>query len=342
MFTFSENKSLKEYNTFGIAVNARYFLSIESSGDLISFFSENPQFQKEELLILGGGSNLLFLEDFKGLILYPQIKGVKIIAQSEENLQIQAGAGEKWDDFVSNCVENGWGGLENLSLIPGNVGAVPVQNIGAYGVEAASSIVEVNALDLRDFTHRSFTNSECNFGYRNSIFKNEWKNHFLITSVVFLLNKKPSLNFTYGALKAEMSKWDEVNIKNLRKAVISIRESKLPDPGKIGNAGSFFKNPVINSELSQKLKKQYSEIPLFPCPDGLFKTSAGWMIENAGWKGKSYRNAAVYEKQGLVLINKGNATGEEIFELAELIKKDINSKFGIPLEPEVNIIARRH
>ncbi len=341
MFKLSHNLSLKEYNTFGLDVKAGYFLSIQSADDLISFFSDNKQFRQEKRLILGGGSNLLFLEDFQGLIIYPRMKGIDIKSENEDTIEVEVGAGEVWDDFVALCVEKGWGGVENLSLIPGNVGSVPVQNIGAYGMEAETSIFKVNALNLQDLSKRVFTHDECHFGYRNSCFKNEFKDLFMISSVVFLLKKKYKLNFSYGALQLETAKIGPLNLKNLRQAVISIRESKLPDPKKNGNAGSFFKNPFISSELSEKMRNQYPEIPLYPCPDGIFKTSAAWLIERAGWKGKSYKNAAVHDKQALVIVNKGNATGEEIFELSEQIRQDVNSKFGILLELEVNIIGTK-
>jgi UDP-N-acetylmuramate dehydrogenase len=339
MFTFSENLSLKSYNTFGIPVNARYFLSIEAPGDLKNFFSQHPELLKEEILVLGGGSNLLFLHDFRGLVIYPQIEGIKTLSESEEEVKIEAGAGENWDDFVNKCVAEGWGGVENLSLIPGNVGAVPVQNIGAYGVEAESVILKVNAINLKDFSFRCFSNSECQFGYRKSIFKNELKNQYLITSVVFRLKKNAELNYSYGALETELNATGTYTLKGLRQAVIAVRESKLPDPKVIGNAGSFFKNPVITADLGKGLKQQYPGIPLYACENGRFKISAGWLIEQAGWKGKSLGNAAVHDKQALVLVNKGNATGSEILELSHLIRGDIFSKFGIQLEPEVNIFG---
>jgi len=245
----------------------------------------------------------------------------------------------KWDDFVSYCVDHNWGGIENLSLIPGNVGAVPVQNIGAYGVEAESVITKVNGLKLNTLENKSFTHKECNFGYRTSIFKEELKELFLVTSVVFRLFKQPIFHLDYGALEAEVSKFGEKNLKNIRKAVISIRESKLPDPSKVGNAGSFFKNPVVSETRAESLKKNYPDIPTYPLGTGLVKVAAGWLIEKSGWKGKSLGNAAVHDKQALVLINKGNATAMEIFSLSEMIIKDISAKFNIELEREVLVIG---
>jgi UDP-N-acetylmuramate dehydrogenase len=343
MFNLLHNVSLKKFNTFGIDVNAGFFLLIESEWDLINFFDQNKKFLNEKLLILGGGSNLLFLGNFQGIIINPQIKGIKIISENQDTVEVEVGAGEVWDDFVDFCVEKEWGGLENLSLIPGNVGAVPVQNIGAYGMEVKSSILKVNAVNLIDFSRRVFSNDECHFGYRNSIFKNELKDQYLISSVVFVLKKNYTLNLSYGALKTEIGENTAIlNLTKVRQAVISVRKSKLPDPEIYGNAGSFFKNPIINSEASEKLLSQYPQIPIYPCEfGGFFKTSAAWLIEKSGWKGRSYKNAAVHDKQSLVLINKGGATGIEIFELSELIRKDVFSKFGINLHTEVNIISAK-
>ena len=341
MFRLIQNVQLKEYNTFGISVEAGSFLSVQSAEDLVSFFSQNPAYLKEDRLILGGGSNLLFTEDFDGLIIHPEIKGINILNESAETVELGVGAGEVWDDFVDYCVENGWGGVENLSLIPGKVGAVPIQNIGAYGVEADSSILQVNILDLNTFELKCLTNKECKFGYRKSIFKNEFKNRYLVTSVVFRLLKVPAFNLSYGVLKTELANSDEINLKTVRQAVISIRNSKLPDPKEIGNAGSFFKNPIVKQSVYENIKKNYPEIPVYPCNEGKVKLAAGWLIEKAGWKGKSLGNAAVHDKQALVLVNKGKATGEEIFQLSEKIRFDVSEKFDIELDPEVNIIGLR-
>lgn len=339
MFNLSQNLSLKDYNTFGLDVKAKFFLSVQSEDDLRSFFSENSHFLEEKRLILGGGSNLLFIGDYNGIIIYPQIKGITILSENEDVVEVEAGAGEVWDDFVAFCVEKGWGGVENLSLIPGNVGAVPVQNIGAYGVEAESSILRVNTINLKDFSRKVFTHDECQFGYRNSCFKNEFKENYIISSVVFNLKKKYELNLSYGALHSEIENGDNLDLKKLRRIIISIRESKLPDPKKIGNAGSFFKNPFITLDISKKLQSAFPDIPLYPCSAELFKTSAAWLIDKAGWKGKSYKNAAVHDKQALVLVNKGNASGEEILRLSEQIQQDVFSRFGVVLNPEVNIIT---
>ncbi len=339
MFSLSHNVQLKNYNTFGIDAVARYFLAIESPDDLIDFLSANKDYLKEERLILGGGSNLLFISDFNGLIIYPRIVGTRIVSESEKAIEIEAGAGEEWDDFVSDCVEKGWGGTENLSLIPGNVGAVPVQNIGAYGVEAESIITRVNGISLDTLEKKSLRGNECEFGYRNSVFKNRLKGKFVVTSVVFRLLKNPSFVLTYSILKAEMEKYDEVNLKSVRSAVIAIRESKLPDPKKIGNAGSFFKNPIVDQNKANQLIERYDKVPVFPDGKGKVKIAAGWLIEKSGWKGQSLGNAAVYEKQALVIVNKGNATGKEIYELSERLKGDVSERFGIELEAEVNIVG---
>jgi UDP-N-acetylmuramate dehydrogenase len=341
MFSLSHNVQLKNYNTFGIEAIAKYFLTIESPDDLIGFFSANKEFLKEERLIMGGGSNLLFICDFDGLIIYPDIFGIKILSESDEVVEVEAGAGEEWDDFVESCVDKGWGRTENLSLIPGKVGAVPVQNIGAYGVEAESIIVKVNGIDLDTLEMKSLRGDECEFDYRNSIFKKSLKGKFVVTSVVFRLLKNPSFTLTYGVLKAEMANYEEVNLKSVRNAVISIRESKLPDPKKIGNAGSFFKNPIVPKKVAEELAVRYEGVPVFADGKDKVKIAAGWLIEKAGWKGKSLGNAAVYDKQALVIVNKGDATGKEIYDFSEKIRDDVYRKFGISLEPEVNILGEK-
>lgn len=341
MFRLSENISLKDYNTFGIDANARYFLTFDSSDDLIDFFGSNKDFLKEERLILGGGSNLLFVIDFNGLVIYPDVHGIRIISESDQAVEVEVGAGEVWDDFVALCVERGWGGTENLSLIPGNVGAVPVQNIGAYGAEAESIIVNVNGIDLDTLEKKSIAGNACNFDYRNSIFKTLLKGKFVVTSVVFRLLKNPSFVLSYGVLKAELERVGEVNLKAVRNAVIAIRESKLPDPKMIGNAGSFFKNPIVDKGIAEEIEQTNGGVPIYPLGNDKVKIAAGWLIEKAGWKGKSIGNVAVYDKQALVIINKGNATGNDIYMFSRKIQMDVYAKFGIELEPEVNIIGEK-
>ena len=339
MYHLQHNFSLKDSNTFRISAIAKYYLTVDSPEDLILFFRENIPEKNEKRLFLGAGSNLLFVNNFDGLVIHPEIYGIRLISENKDNVEVEAGAGVVWDYFVDYCVKKGWGGVENLSLIPGNVGAVPIQNIGAYGIEAESVIAEVKGIDLDTLENKSFSHKECKFGYRTSIFKEQLKERFIVTSVVFRLSKQPEFQLEYGALEAEISKFGEKNLQNIRKVVIAIRESKLPDPSKIGNAGSFFKNPVVSEVTAKELKNLYPDIPLYPFKSGLLKIAAGWLIEKAGWKGRSIAKAAVHDKQALVLINKGGATGKEIFDLSELILKDISRKFNIELEREVQVIV---
>lgn len=339
MYHLSHDFSLKSNNTFGICAIAKHYLTVDSPEDLILFFKDNDPEKEEKRLFMGAGSNLLFVNDFNGLVIHPEIPGIKQIAENNDFVEIEAGAGVEWDHFVGYCVEKGWGGVENLSLIPGNVGAVPVQNIGAYGVEAESVIAEVKGIDLDRLKIKSLKHAECKFGYRTSIFKEQLKENFIVTSVVFRLSKHPDFQLQYGALEAEVEKLGERNLQNIRKAVIAIRESKLPDPAKVGNAGSFFKNPVVAEEVAKALKDIYPDVPIYPFAPGLVKIAAGWLIEKAGWKGRSEGNAAVHDKQALVIINKGNASGKEIFDLSEMIVENILLKFNIELEREVLVIG---
>ena len=334
------NYPLKSNNTFGISVSAKHYLTVTSAEDLIQFFEgDNPE-KNENRLLLGAGSNLLFVNGFEGLVIHPEIEGIHLISENNEHVFIEVGAGVVWDHLVGFCVENGWGGIENLSLIPGNTGAVPVQNIGAYGVEAESVIVSATGIDLSTIKIKTYDHEACRFGYRTSVFKEQLKEQFIITSVVFRLSKQPEFQLGYGALAAEVHQLGEINLQNIRKAVISIRESKLPDPSKIGNAGSFFKNPVVSELSALELKRNYSNIPLYPFGTGLTKIAAGWLIEQAGWKGRSVGQTAVHDKQALVIINKGGATGQEIFDLSEMIVRDVLQKFNIALEREVQVIGK--
>jgi UDP-N-acetylmuramate dehydrogenase len=340
MYHLQKDFSLRNHNTFGIPARAQYFLSINSTTDLRDFLSDHQDiFRIENKLILGGGSNLLFIRDFEGLVLSPEILGFKVLEENDQFVDLEVGAGVIWDDFVALCVNKGWGGVENLSLIPGKVGASPVQNIGAYGVEVESVIRSVNGINFETLQPESFSHVECEFAYRNSLFKKNLLNRFLVTSVVFRLKKNPEYLLEYGALKSEIEKLGETSLVNIRKAVISIRESKLPDPLKVGNAGSFFKNPVVPVQIAKKIKDQYPDVPLYDAGDGLKKIAAGWLIEKAGWKGKSVGNAAVHDKQALVIINKGNATGSEIYKLSEMVCNDVFKIFGIEMEREVNVIG---
>nr|WP_321410781.1 UDP-N-acetylmuramate dehydrogenase [uncultured Carboxylicivirga sp.] len=337
MLSIEKNANLKPYNTFGLDVKANQLAFCpdhESLLEIITYLHKNPT----SYLILGGGSNLLFSKDFDGIIIHPTIKGIKVIKEDPKHIWIEAGAGENWDDLVAFCVNNNYYGLENLSYIPGNVGASPVQNIGAYGVEVKDCIEEVNGINIEDGHAFTMNNDECMFDYRYSIFKNELKNKVIITSVIFKLNKAGELNLSYGPVKEELLKKDERDLKTLRDTIIEIRKSKLPEPSELGNAGSFFKNPVVTKNQFDSLLKDFPQIPNYIVSEDLIKIPAGWLIETSGWKGKSFGGAAVHEKQALVLINKNEAKAQDIINLANNIITDIKSRFGITLEPEVNII----
>jgi UDP-N-acetylmuramate dehydrogenase len=288
---------------------------------------------------LGGGSNLLFISDFDGWIIHPNIPGIGQINEDRNHIYIEAGAGEKWDDLVDFSVKYDLGGLENLSNIPGKVGASAIQNIGAYGKEAKESIHLVKGIDLSDGKEILFSNEDCRFGYRDSIFKNELKGKIVVTSIVFRLDKFPEYFLDYGTLKAEAEKLGKINLSTIRQAVINIRGLKLPDPEKLGNAGSFFKNPVVTRDFTDSLRVQYFHIPVYETlqPDKV-KIAAGWLIDQCGWKGFREGDAGVHKDQALVLVNYGKATGTEIYLLSEKIKKSVFEKFGVELEPEVNII----
>lgn len=339
MYHLIHNFSLKDSNTFGISAIGKHYLTVDSPEDLIQFFRENNLAKHEKKLFLGAGSNLLFVNNFNGLIIHPENQGIRFISENTDFVEVEAGAGVVWDYFVAWCVDKALGGVENLSLIPGNIGAVPVQNIGAYGVEAESVIDEVKGVYLDTLENQSFNHEECKFGYRTSVFKEQLKERFMVTSVVFRLFKQPEFHLEYGTLEAEISKFGEKNLQNIRKAVIAIRESKLPDPSKVGNAGSFFKNPIVKEAAAKVLKNQYSDIPLYHVGSGFVKIAAGWLIEKAGWKGRSIGKSAVHDEQALVIINKGGATGKEIFELSEMVANDVLQKFNIELEREVQVIG---
>ena len=333
-----KNISLKTYNTFGLDYKANCIVHAKTEKEAASLLRREIPW-KGPLLIIGGGSNLLFTSDFNGTILCPKLGGIRVNKQEQGNIIISAGAGITWDKLVEWTVNKGWGGLENLSLIPGNVGATPVQNIGAYGAEVKDSIVKVVALDTDDGSKHEFSNSECEFGYRSSIFKNKYKNRYLVTRVYFRLSVNPTLNFNYGSLKEELQKIGGVTLKNVRQAVINIRRGKLPDPEIIGNAGSFFKNPVVTNAVALNLKKSYPGLPCFEDPSGGTKLAAGWLIEQCGWKGQRIGDAGIHEKQALILVNHGKATGKEIFDLSEKISSSVSEKFGIVLEREVEVIG---
>jgi len=330
--------SLKHLNTFGIDVYAKEFSVIQSHQELLDLIAQRD-LTKEKFLMLGGGSNILFTKDFEGLLLKNEISGIEVINEDAQQVWIKVGAGVVWHEFVMHCIERGWGGLENLSLIPGTVGASPIQNIGAYGVEVKDLIVEVEGVDLVQKNTRTINSQECEFAYRSSVFKTSLKNTFLITAVVFRLDKQPKLHVEYGAIKDQLSKMkiDHPTIKDVSNAVISIRQSKLPDPNSIGNAGSFFKNPVVPAKKLNELKAIFPGIVSFPFEND-FKLAAGWLIEQAGWKGHREGNVGCHEKQALVLVNHGNASGAEVLQLAQKIQQSVYTKFGVELEMEVNVI----
>jgi UDP-N-acetylmuramate dehydrogenase len=336
MLTIKENFPLKRYNTMGIKVNARYFARTESLEEIKEVLINHREYFP--FYIIGGGSNILFTKNYNGLILQPDIKGIRIIENDGTHCIVEAGAGENWDDFVQWSVDNGLGGLENLSLIPGSVGSSPIQNIGAYGVEVKDVIDKVNYLDLETLDMVSILNSGCHFEYRDSVFKNHLKSRIIIISVVFRLKHHHVFNTSYGNLQEEIEKTGEISLKTIRNAVIHIRRSKLPDPGDIGNSGSFFKNPVIDHLKAEEIKRRYNAMPSFPVNGGLVKIPAGWLIEKCGWKGKRVGNAGIHEKQALVIVNYGNATGQEIKNLAMQVSESVYSEFQIRLEPEVNIL----
>lgn len=336
---FKENFSLKSFNTFGINAFCHYFTEFENINTLKNIL-EHPLAKQNKKLVLGGGSNILFTKDFDGLVLKNNISGIEKINEDEKHVYLRAGAGVNWHSFVMYCIENNLAGVENLSLIPGNVGASPMQNIGAYGVEVKDVIESVHGIFTEDLAEFSLNNSQCNFSYRESIFKHELKNKAIITHVIYRLNKTAKFNTSYGAIEQELEKMgvQDLSIKAISDAVINIRRSKLPNPAEIGNAGSFFKNPTVDKSTFENLKSKFSDIPNYPQNDGSVKLAAGWLIEQCGWKGYRKDNYGVHKLQALVLVNYGNANGSDIYQLSEEILQSVKAKFGITLEREVNII----
>lgn len=331
--------SLKPFNTFGIDVKAKLFARFDSVQELQELL-QMPELQQEPKLILGGGSNLLFTKDFDGVVLQNGIKGIEKIAEDEEYVYLKAGGGEVWHEFVLHTLDLNLGGVENLSLIPGTVGAAPLQNIGAYGVELKDVFQELEAVNLESGDVRVFDNEACRFGYRESVFKNELKGQYIVTHVVFKLHKKHRLNTSYGAIKTTLEEMQvqEPSIQHISAAVCHIRQSKLPDPKQIGNAGSFFKNPEIPLAQFEKLQLQYPAMPSYPVSETIVKVPAGWLIEQCGWKGKVINNYGVHKNQALVLVNYGGAKGDDIRKLAFEVIASVEDKFGIKLNPEVNIM----
>lgn len=332
------NKSLLPYNTFRIDVKAKYFVEISSIDDLNKLI-QLDEFKSNNKFILGGGSNLLLTKDFDGIVVRLGIKGITVL-EAGDDIYVEAGAAEVWNDFVQFNVDKGFAGIENLSLIPGTVGACPIQNIGAYGVEVKDTIYKVNAFHLASGELKSFSNEECKFSYRESAFKNEWKGEYIITSVVFKLSKTLNLKLHYGAIEEELSKRGISNptLRNVADVVSEIRVSKLPDPSTIGNSGSFFKNPIIEKSLFNTIQINFPEIVNYPTQDGKVKLAAGWLIEQCGWKGKQIGNVGTWKNQALVIVNHGGASGKEIFDFSELIISSVYERFGVKLEREVNTL----
>lgn len=332
------NYSLTALNTFHVPAKADYFAAV-STIDELREISSTSEFTNEERLILGGGSNVLFTSDFHGIIIHPRFSGFEKVDEDSTSICVRVGSGEVWDDFVEYAVKNDLGGIENLSLIPGNVGASPIQNIGAYGVEVRDVIVHVDGFHLQTQSPAQYSTENCGFGYRTSIFKQEFKNEFLVSSVTYRLHKAPhTLTTNYGDVEERLQKYSDYSISAMREVISSIRLTKLPDPAKIGNAGSFFKNPVIQADLASDLKNRYPQLPIYPAENAKMKLSAAWLIDQAKCKGIRRGNAGSYNMQPLVLVNHGKSTGKEIEDLAAFISEAVETKFGIRLEPEVNII----
>ena len=332
-----ENVSLKGYNTFGIDVSARWLSSFGSQEELRELLSGPAD---RPLLILGGGSNILFIRDFDGLVLRNEVRGIDVVREDDHYIYVRAGAGENWHGFVQHALQRNWAGVENLSLIPGNVGAAPMQNIGAYGVEIKQVFYELSAYHLGEHKVYTFSLNDCAFGYRESVFKRRYKGQFIILDVTFRFPKVPKFHTEYGAIREELEKMgvEKPSIQAVSEAVIRIRQSKLPDPAVIGNAGSFFKNPTVTAEEFARLREVFSGIVGYPV-DGGVKLAAGWLIEQCGWKGYRKGDAGCHAQQALVLVNYGHAGGREIYDLSEEILQSVKAKFGVELEREVNIIG---
>lgn len=335
MIDIKYNYSLRSHNTFGIDVRAKKFIEYSTAEELVQLIKEGEI--TSPFLHIGSGSNLLFINDFGGTILHSKIDSIEITHRDNESVSLRVGSGIDWDDFVAYTVNKNWYGLENLSLIPGEVGASAVQNIGAYGVEVKDFIEKVETVDLNGDTC-VFTKDDCNYSYRYSIFKDSENKNKIVTHVHYKLSKVEVLNLDYGSIQAALADYDEITLKNVRKAIIKIREEKLPDPKIIGNAGSFFMNPIVDRPHFEQIKKRYPNMPFYELSASQVKIPAGWMIDICGWKGKSLGNAGVHKYQALVLVNRGEATGQEIINLAQAIQKSVFDEFNINIHPEVNFI----
>ncbi len=333
-----QNVSLKRFNTFGIDATAKSFAAVASVDELKEVMESI--LSNENIFVLGGGSNVLFTNNFDGIIIKNELRGIQLFSEDENHFYVKAAAGESWHQLVMYCIANNYAGVENLSLIPGNVGASPMQNIGAYGRELKDVFYELEAYDIKEKSVVTFTKEECGFGYRESVFKHKYKGRFIILNVTFQLDKKPVFHTEYGAIQQELERMNvsQLSIAAISEAVINIRKSKLPDPTLIGNAGSFFKNPTIDNEQFFALKNTYQSIVGFAANTGKTKLAAGWLIEQCGWKGYRKGDAGCYDKQALVLVNYGNATGNEIYQLSQQIIESVQQKFDVLLEREVNIV----
>jgi UDP-N-acetylmuramate dehydrogenase len=330
--------SLRRFNSFSLDVRADSLIFLENEADAITLFG-GTIVKPEKYFILGSGSNILFIGNFAGTILHPVIADIKTEEKYSDYVIVSAGSGVIWDTFVEWSVSKGYGGIENLSLIPGTVGASAVQNIGAYGAEVKDTIEKVRTVSTRDGSIREFSKSECGFDYRKSVFKSQEKNKYVVTRVYYRLTLDPVINLKYGFLEDEVKSIGIVTLKNVRQAVINIRRSKLPDPVILGNAGSFFKNPVVTNSFADSLRKSYTQAPLYVDNSGSTKLSAAWLIDQCGWKGKRIRETGVHDKHSLVLVNYGKATGRDIYKLSEEIKSSVRDKFSIELEREVEIVG---
>ena len=337
MTQIQQSISLKPYNTFGIEANALYFFDCQTEEELTEIL-DNPKYKLLAKLIIGGGSNILFTKNFDGLIILNSIKGKEILHEDDSTVILRVGAGEDWDELVEYTVNNDWAGLENLSYIPGNVGASPIQNIGAYGEEVKNTIQKVETIDVNNLEKNIYKNEECHFGYRSSIFKYELQNKRIITHVTFMLNKKHIFNLNYGVLEETLKQKGKATLQNIRNSVIEIRKSKLPEPEKLGSAGSFFKNPVITSKKLKKIQQSFPNIPFYKLAEDKIKIPAGWLIDQLGWKGYHEGDAGVHKQQALVLVNYGKATGQQIYNLSQKIIRSVKKKYAIELDYEVNVV----
>lgn len=339
MLKISENHQLISLNTFSINARAKFFAECFTNKEILDVIREK-NIPLKKLLILSGGSNILFTDDYNGLILKISTGGIETIREDNDHVWVRAQAGVNWHELVTYSLSRDLGGLENLSLIPGNAGAAPIQNIGAYGTEQKDVFTELEALNLATGRVKVFDKAACRFGYRDSIFKNEFKGKWIVISVTYRLNKNPKINTSYGAIGHELKQMgvEHATVKDVGEAVCRIRNRKLPDPGKTGNAGSFFKNPIIGEKQFQRLQQKYPDLIFFPLGENRFKLAAGWMIDKLGWKGYRKGDAGVCKSQALVLVNHGHATGKEILGLANEIRKSVKAEFDVELQPEVNIV----